>query len=75
MGSANVWVSNIPPHGPPLDPNHGVAFVLNVDVNSDLNVLVDITLLDSRVVLESNQVTRYGGRAGGWPPSLAPMAG
>jgi hypothetical protein len=53
LGAANVWVSNIAPHGPPFDPNNGVEFVLNVDWDSDLNILVDITVLDSPVVFES----------------------
>jgi hypothetical protein len=53
IGNANVSVSNIAPHGPPFDPNNGVTFVLNVDWDSDLNILVDITVLDSPVVFES----------------------
>jgi hypothetical protein len=50
MGNADVWVSNIAPHGPPFDPNNGVEWILHVDHPSDLSVLIDITVLDSPVV-------------------------
>jgi hypothetical protein len=50
MGDADVWVSNIAPHGPPADPNHGVEWILHLDFPNDINVLIDITVLDSRVV-------------------------
>jgi hypothetical protein len=53
IGAARVWVSNIAPHGPPFDPNHGVSFVINAEWGSNINILVDITLLDSPVVFES----------------------
>src|SRR2546423_540078 len=50
LGAADVWVSNIAPHSPPSDPNHGVEYVLHIDWNEDLDVLIDITLLDSPVI-------------------------
>jgi hypothetical protein len=50
LGDADVWVSNIAPHGPPSDPNNGVEWILHVDFPEDLNVLIDITLLDSPVI-------------------------
>ncbi len=49
MGDADVWVSNIAPHGPPFDPNNGVEWILHIDWPSDLDVLVDVTGLDSPV--------------------------
>jgi hypothetical protein len=52
VGDTNVWVSNIAPHGPPKDPNNGVTFILNVDSGEPLNVVADITVLDSPVVFE-----------------------
>ena len=30
IGSATIGVSNVAPHGPPFDPNHGVTFVVHV---------------------------------------------
>jgi hypothetical protein len=39
-------VSNVAPHGPPWDPNHGVTFVVNVDWDGPLHVVTDITVLD-----------------------------
>jgi hypothetical protein len=50
VGDADIWVSNIAPHGPPSDPNNGVTWVLHIDFDQDLNVLIDITVLDSRVI-------------------------
>lgn len=47
VGSANVTVSNVAPHGPPFDPNHGVTFVVNVDWPSPLGIVTDITVLDA----------------------------
>ena len=52
LGDADVWVSNIAPHGPPSDPNNGVEWILHVDFDVDLNVLIDITLLDSPVFFD-----------------------
>lgn len=52
LGNADVWVSNIAPHGPPSDPNNGVEYILHIDWPDDLSVLVDITLLDSPVVFQ-----------------------
>jgi len=53
LGDADVWVSNIAPHGPPSDPNNGVEYILHIDWPEDIDVLVDITLLDSPVVFDS----------------------
>ena len=50
IGAAPITVSNIAPHGPPYDPNHGVTFVVNVDWASPLNLVTDITLLDNKPV-------------------------
>jgi hypothetical protein len=49
VGEASITVSNITPHGPPFDPNHGVTFVVNVDWGSPLNIVTDITVLDPPV--------------------------
>jgi hypothetical protein len=46
VGAANVSVDNISPHGPPLDPNHGVTFIVTVDWGSPLHIVTDITVLD-----------------------------
>jgi hypothetical protein len=50
VGAASITVANVAPHGPPYDPNHGVTFVVNVDWNSPLNVVTDITLLDDKPI-------------------------
>lgn len=50
IGSASITVQNIAPHGPPFDPNHGVTFVVNVDWTSPINIVTDITVLDSKPV-------------------------
>jgi hypothetical protein len=50
IGAASVTVANIAPHGPPFDPNHGVTFVVNVDWDSPLNIVTDITVLDSKPI-------------------------
>ncbi len=50
LGSASVTVSNIAPHGPPYDPNHGVTFVVDVDWGSPINLVTDITVLDGAPV-------------------------
>jgi hypothetical protein len=47
VGSANITVDNISPHGPPFDPNHGVTFIVTVDWGAPLHVVTDITVLDS----------------------------
>jgi len=46
VGTANITVRNVVPHGPPSDPNHGVTFVLTVDWPEPLNVVTDIVLMD-----------------------------
>jgi hypothetical protein len=48
IGEASITVSNIAPHGPPFDPNHGVTFVVNVGWGSPLNIVTDITVLDAK---------------------------
>jgi hypothetical protein len=50
VGDANIWVSNIAPHGPPFDDNHGVTFVINVDFSRPLFVVFDITVLDAKPI-------------------------
>jgi hypothetical protein len=45
LGDANIWVSNISPHGDG-SPNFGVEFAINVDFPTPLFVVVDITVLD-----------------------------
>lgn len=47
VGAANITVSNVSPHGPPYDPNHGVTFVVTIDWPQPLNIVTDITVLDS----------------------------
>lgn len=44
-GDANIWVSNISPHGEGT-PNFGVQYAVNVDFFNPLFVVVDITVLD-----------------------------
>lgn len=46
IGAASITVSNIAPHGPPYDSNHGVTFVVNVDWGAPLAIVTDITVLD-----------------------------
>lgn len=48
VGAAPITVSDITPHGPPNDPNHGVTFVVNVEWGSPLMVATDITVLDGK---------------------------
>ncbi|MFJ8313780.1 MULTISPECIES: papain-like cysteine protease family protein [unclassified Streptomyces] len=50
VGAAPVRVSNISPHSPPYDPNHGVGFVVTVDWGSPLHIVTDITVLDDKPV-------------------------
>lgn len=50
IGAASITVANIAPHGPPYDPNHGVTFVVNIEWGSPLNIVTDITLLDTKPV-------------------------
>ena len=45
LGAANVYVTNIGPHGPEPDAG-GVEFLLHVDWDSPLDVIVTITVLD-----------------------------
>jgi hypothetical protein len=46
LGDANIWISNIGPHGEDGTPNNGVEFIINVDFFEPLFVVVDITVLD-----------------------------
>jgi hypothetical protein len=39
IGDATITVSNIAPHGPPYDPNHGVTFVVNVEWDSPIGIV------------------------------------
>jgi len=48
IGSASITVSNIAPHGPPYDTNHGVTFIANVDWSSPINLVTDITVLNNK---------------------------
>ena len=45
LGEANVYVTNIGPHGPQGEPG-GVEFHLHVDWSSPLDVIVTISVLD-----------------------------
>jgi hypothetical protein len=61
IGSADVTVENITPHGPPFDPNRGVTFVVNVAWGNALNICTDIALLAN----EPEQVLWVGPRSAG----------
>jgi hypothetical protein len=50
IGSANITVENIAPHGPPFDNNHGVEFYLRINSPTPINVVTDITVLDNKPV-------------------------
>jgi hypothetical protein len=45
LGNADVYVTNIGPHGDPGGEAGGVEFHLHVDTSSPLNVVVTITVL------------------------------
>ncbi|MDQ2688529.1 MAG: hypothetical protein M3Y28_11760 [Armatimonadota bacterium] len=45
LGAANIFVTNIGPHGPEPDTG-GVEFLLHVDWDNPLDVVVTITVLD-----------------------------
>jgi hypothetical protein len=45
LGEANVFVTNVGPHGPEGGPG-GVEFLLHVDAERPLDVIVTITVLD-----------------------------
>ena len=47
IGAADVTVSNVTPHGPPFDPNHGVTFVVEVGWNSPLTICTDIAVIQN----------------------------
>ncbi|MET8977172.1 hypothetical protein ABZX85_16270 [Streptomyces sp. NPDC004539] len=46
IGSADVWVTNIAPHGSPWDPNQGVGWVVHVAWDEPIYICVDITVYD-----------------------------
>ncbi|OBC04216.1 hypothetical protein A5784_01505 [Mycobacterium sp. 852013-50091_SCH5140682] len=45
VGAADITVSNVTPHGPPFDPNHGVTFVVEVAWSAPLTVCTDIAVI------------------------------
>ena len=49
LGAASIWVSNVgahDPEGPGGSGSGGVEFLLHVDSNTPINVMVTITVLD-----------------------------
>jgi hypothetical protein len=46
LGAANVYVTNVGPHGKAGGEAGGVEFILHVDWDSPLDVIVTITVLD-----------------------------
>lgn len=52
IGSANVTVANIAPHGPPWDGNQGVTFIVTHDWGEPINIVTDITVQDSQVTIQ-----------------------
>ena len=66
VGDANITVCNIAPHSPPFDPNHGVTFVVQIDWETPLNIVADITVLDKPVGIEPERYgTNFGGEGNG----------
>lgn len=53
LGEANVYVTNIGPHGPEPDVG-GVEFLLHVDWDSPLDVIVTISVLEDIEVFAQN---------------------
>jgi hypothetical protein len=47
VGAADVTVSNVTPHGPPFDPNHGVTFVVEVGWDAPLTICTDIAVINN----------------------------
>ena len=47
VGAADVTVSNVTPHGPPFDSNHGVGFVVEVGWTAPLTICTDIALISN----------------------------
>ncbi len=68
VGAATITVANISPHGPPFDPNNGVSFVVQVDWETPLNIVTDITVLDKPVEVEP---AAYGYGPGAYPDGFA----
>ena len=70
VGAATITVCNISPHGPPFDPNgnHGVQFAIQIDWESPLNIVTDITVLDKPVDVEPPE---YGYGPGAYPDGYA----
>jgi hypothetical protein len=52
VGAATITVCNISPHGPQYDQNHGVQFAVQIDWETPLNIVTDITVLDKPVDVE-----------------------
>ena len=52
VGAANVWVSNIAPHGGGAS---GVTFVVNVDSDHPIPIATDITVLDEFPIDVANE--------------------
>jgi hypothetical protein len=49
-GDASITVSSIDPHGPPYDPNHGVNFYVNINSSFPINLVTDITVLNTKPI-------------------------
>lgn len=47
VGSADIRVANVTPHGPPFDPNYGVTYVVDVDWTAPLNICTDISVIQN----------------------------
>ncbi len=47
VGAADVTVTNVTPHGPPFDPNHGVTFAVEVAWGSPLTICTDIAIVSN----------------------------
>ena len=47
VGAASITVSNVTPHGPPFDTNHGVTFVVDVAWSAPLTICTDIALVNN----------------------------
>jgi hypothetical protein len=54
LGAANVYVTNVGPHGVPGGEAGGVEFLLHVDWGTPLDVIVTITVLDDIVEFHQN---------------------
>jgi hypothetical protein len=71
VGSADVTVANVTPHGPPFDSNHGVTFVVEVGWNSPLTICTDIAVISNApdaVVYAGPQTQSRGVSSQATPP-------